>query len=362
MFNKSKRFPVVKIITIGIMPSFIKKFLYILKGYKIGKNVHFGFGSIIIGKDVSIHDDTKIGFASIIQSKKINLGKKVNIGSFTYFDLQEVEIGDNSTIREQVYVGGMTTSNSILRIGKSVKIFQFTVLNTTDVLTIEDNVGIGGRCSIFTHGSWQSILEGYPAQFAPVTIKKDAWLPWHVFVMPGVIIGEGATIGANSLITKDVPAFSLAVGIPAKVIRTRPDYPKKIDKEKKVELFKKIINDFIDYVRHFDVVVQMIEKGKYILLELSWEKQEFLRKVKESSNLLFLPERVENHRIFTRNNVIISLFAFPERVKKKILEENISWFDIELKEYGGKQTELTDEISLFLARYGIKFPNEFVKN
>lgn len=359
MFNKTKRFPLGKIITIGMMPSFIKKWIYKLKGYKIGKNTHFGFGSIIIGKDVSIDDGTKIGFCSIIQAKKIKFGKKVIIGAFTYFNAQEIEVGDNSAIREQIYVGGMTTPKSILKIGNNVKIFQFTVLNTTDVLTIEDNVGIGGRCSIFTHGSWQSILEGYPAQFAPVTIKKNAWLPWHVFVMPGVTIGEGATIGANSLITKNVPDFSLAVGIPAKIIKTPPEYPKEINNEKKVYLFKNIISNFIEYLKYFQVSVQSIEDKNYIILELEWEKQKFLRKKKESFNLLFSLMWEEFRYNFSQYDIIISLFSLPKMVKMKLLEQNISWFDIESKQYFGKQTKLEEVISSFLSRYGIKFPNKY---
>ena len=53
-------------------------------------------------------------------------------------------------------------------------------------------------------------------------IKKGAYLGTHTVVLPGVTIGEYAIIGACSLVTKDVPAYSLAMGTPAKVVKKFP--------------------------------------------------------------------------------------------------------------------------------------------
>ena len=53
----------------------------------------------------------------------------------------------------------------------------------------------------------------------PVLIKKNVWLGRNVCVMPNVVIGEGAVIGANSVVTHDIPDYSVAVGSPARVIR-----------------------------------------------------------------------------------------------------------------------------------------------
>ena len=65
--------------------------------------------------------------------------------------------------------------------------------------------------------------------YEPVTIGKSVWLPWRVFVMPGSTIGDGSVIGANSLVAGTIPPYSLAVGTPAKVIRSAPDFPRKPD-------------------------------------------------------------------------------------------------------------------------------------
>ncbi len=53
----------------------------------------------------------------------------------------------------------------------------------------------------------------------PIKIGSGCWLGGGVIVLPGVSIGEGAVIGAGSVVTKDVPAHSLAVGNPSRVIR-----------------------------------------------------------------------------------------------------------------------------------------------
>ena len=51
----------------------------------------------------------------------------------------------------------------------------------------------------------------------PITIKDDVWIGGNVTILPGVTIGENVVIGAGSVVTKDIPDNSLAVGIPARV-------------------------------------------------------------------------------------------------------------------------------------------------
>ena len=55
---------------------------------------------------------------------------------------------------------------------------------------------------------------------APITIGDDVWLGTGVIVLPGVSIGAGSTVGAGSIVTDDIPANSLALGVPAKVVRS----------------------------------------------------------------------------------------------------------------------------------------------
>jgi galactoside O-acetyltransferase len=57
---------------------------------------------------------------------------------------------------------------------------------------------------------------------APVTIADKVWVGFNVSILKGVTINEGAVIGACSVVTQDIPAYSLAVGNPARVIRALP--------------------------------------------------------------------------------------------------------------------------------------------
>jgi acetyltransferase-like isoleucine patch superfamily enzyme len=55
---------------------------------------------------------------------------------------------------------------------------------------------------------------------APVEIGDGAWLGENVVVCPGVRIGRGAVVGGNAVVTADIPDFAVAVGVPARVVRT----------------------------------------------------------------------------------------------------------------------------------------------
>ena len=224
MLIKRKKIPVKEIILIGFLPSFLKKIIYKLKGHKIGKNVSFGIGSVIIGKEVVIGDNSSFGLLSVVRANNIDIGRFVTIGALTMIDTEKFIIGDDSRINEKVIVGGMKTPESMLKIGKRAIIMEYSFINTTKPIIIGDDTGIGGHCLLFTHGSWLSQLDGFPVAFAPITIGDRVWLPWRVFIMPGVSIGDEVVIGANSLISKDLPSNVLAAGSPAKVLIE--NYPK----------------------------------------------------------------------------------------------------------------------------------------
>ena len=57
----------------------------------------------------------------------------------------------------------------------------------------------------------------------PVSIGDDCWLGRRVMVMPGVTIGDGCVIAAGAVVTKDIPPYSVAGGVPARVIKNRLD-------------------------------------------------------------------------------------------------------------------------------------------
>lgn len=64
-------------------------------------------------------------------------------------------------------------------------------------------------------------IHGQGLLHAPIIIEDDVWVAGHVSVTAGVTIGTGSVIGAGSVVTRDIPPYSLAVGVPARVMRSR---------------------------------------------------------------------------------------------------------------------------------------------
>lgn len=89
-------------------------------------------------------------------------------------------------------------------------------------IKIGNHVFIGPNSGFYTAAhplDYASRNEGLE-QASPIIIEDNVWIGAHVAVMPGVTIGEGSVVAAGSVVTRDLPANSLAMGSPAKVVRT----------------------------------------------------------------------------------------------------------------------------------------------
>lgn len=99
-----------------------------------------------------------------------------------------------------------------LKLGRRTDIGAFTYINAKNGVIIEDNVQIGSHCSIYS-------VSTIDHKAGPVVLKKKCKIGSHSVIMPGITIGENAVIGAFAFVTKDIPSNTLAVGIPARVIK-----------------------------------------------------------------------------------------------------------------------------------------------
>ena len=115
-----------------------------------------------------------------------------------------------------------------VKLGKGVRIHRFVYIDDycPNHVTIEDNVGIGVAVKLIAH---ERDLSEYgvgvkqhklPFKQKNILIKEDSYVGVGAIILPGVIIGKGAIIGAGAVVTKDIPDYSIAVGAPAKVIKT----------------------------------------------------------------------------------------------------------------------------------------------
>jgi len=109
------------------------------------------------------------------------------------------------------------------RLGQNVFVnFNSTWIDTC-LITIGSRTLIGPNCSFYSggHPLDPTVRNGTrgPEFGKPVTIGEDCWFGGNVIVLPGVTIGRGVTVGAGSVVTKDVPDYVCVAGNPARIIR-----------------------------------------------------------------------------------------------------------------------------------------------
>lgn len=97
---------------------------------------------------------------------------------------------------------------------------NLVILDEAEVV-FGDNVFIGPNCGFYTAGHPLNIAQrNQGLEYAkPIKVGNNVWLGANVIVLPGVVIGDNCTIGAGSVVVKDIPANSVAVGNPCRVIR-----------------------------------------------------------------------------------------------------------------------------------------------
>ena len=118
----------------------------------------------------------------------------------------------------------------VIKIGENFQMNDYVHITGVSSVEIGNNVLLASKVYISdsSHGSYQgdendshpdSIPKDRPLFCKKILIKDNVWLGEHVSVLPGVTIGRGSIIGANSVVAKDIPEHCIAVGCPAHVIK-----------------------------------------------------------------------------------------------------------------------------------------------
>jgi len=142
----------------------------------------------------------------------IDLGKRLTTGVDCRFDAFPVEekmcliLGDDIQINDSVHIAAI----------ESVTIGNRVLIASKVFISDHNHGSYGGN---EPHTSPLIPPEKRVLSSAPIVIKDDVWIGEFVAVLPGVTIGKGSIIGAMSVVTKNIPDYSIAVGSPAKVIK-----------------------------------------------------------------------------------------------------------------------------------------------
>ncbi len=125
-----------------------------------------------------------------------------------------------------VWLANEPDADPRLIVGQRVFIGRYSSLDSYHPITIGDDVMIGAYCYLTT-GNHRFERRDIPMnaqgfEGAAIEIGSDVWIGAHVTVLPGVAIGNGAILGAGSVVTKNVPPYEIWAGVPAKYIKKRP--------------------------------------------------------------------------------------------------------------------------------------------
>ncbi|MBD2743572.1 acyltransferase [Coleofasciculus sp. FACHB-1120] len=183
---------------------------------------------------IEIGDQTKIFRGTLLQSydqdSQISIEDRVSIGQNVYLYAG----GKNSTIflRNKVRldrgVDIKVLDDGCIDLGENTYVGPYSCLSG-------QKIKIGKDCLIASHVSIYASNHNFEETTRPIisqgynckgiTIEDDCWLGSKVTVVDGVTIGTGSVIGAGAVVTKDIPPYSVAVGVPAKVVSRRNEIP-----------------------------------------------------------------------------------------------------------------------------------------
>lgn len=138
--------------------------------------------------------------------KKAKIGKSDIHPTAIIREGEHVKIGDNCLINHNNVIQAGKSKNGTITIGNYVH-------TGTNVIMLAFNHGFYTRD---TPTKKQDYLE------APIVIEDDVWIGAGVIILAGVTIGKGAIIASNAVVNKDVPPYTIVGGVPAKIIKERP--------------------------------------------------------------------------------------------------------------------------------------------
>ena len=158
----------------------------------------------------------------------------------------KVSIGDESMIDDFTFVYGQGEG---IIIGKFCHIAVGCLIQSGALITISDFSGIGAHSILLAasddyHGNGFQGLGVFGDKYRkvtrkPVTLGRHSHIGVGTIVLPGVTIGEGCSVGAGSVVTRDLPEWTICIGSPCKPVKEKP-------REKQLQMEKEFLNEYYD--------------------------------------------------------------------------------------------------------------------
>lgn len=178
---------------------------------------------LLVDEDVEIECDRS---SSIEVGDGSHLQKRVSLRAIRGGLTQppgHVVIGEGSTVKHDAMI---FAKSSTIRLGRRCGVGRYTEISSQHCdVDIGDDVRIAGHVWIGTSNHAFDALDRPIAQqgayHLPVRIEDDVWIGEKATILPGVTVGRGSIVAAGAVVTRDLPPFSVAGGVPAKVIKRR---------------------------------------------------------------------------------------------------------------------------------------------
>ena len=219
---------------------------YIEPNVTIGNNCHIGY-NVVIREGTTIGDNVRIDDNAVIGKQPM----KASISTLKEEkNLQPTYIGNNCLIGANTIIyTGANIDNDVMvadlaSIRENVSIGEHTIIGRG--VTVENHVSIGKRCKlesncyitahshlydyvfiapgvVTSNDNYLGRTEERFKHFKGITVKKGGRIGAGAVILPGKVIGEDALVAAGSVVTKDVPARKVVMGVPAKVMSDVPE-------------------------------------------------------------------------------------------------------------------------------------------
>ena len=196
-------------------------FFFFIRGLFVRLRIKSAKGLLLVGKKVRIFypNNLQVGYNTIIED-----GAEINCLS-----LQGIKLGNRVTIVKYAIIrpsniyGGPIGEG--LTMGDNSNIGPYNYIGCSGKITIGNNVMLAPRVSIYAENHVfdhpEILIRDQGVEKKEVIIEDDCWIAANSILLAGVTIGKGSVVAAGSVVTENVPPYSVVAGVPAKWIKSR---------------------------------------------------------------------------------------------------------------------------------------------